>query len=623
WTSDHAISCGRALRSVIPQKRGLWRALTLLREQARLARWVGDRIARATLVGGAPPRVDFVAEQHECAHCGRTLSPHKSKTRLLVTLAGGTVLAREIRRHCSACRPRPVAVSRQLAGLAPPGQRFGYDLIVHVGLARHHRHLQREEIRSDLARQGVLLSTGSVSALCDRFLLALEALHWQRAPALRAAMPHGYPLHIDATCHLGRGGTFLCLAGWVGWVLHAVRITSENADELRPAVERTLDTFGDPLAVMRDLGAAGAKAVAACRQRDIPDLLCHFHFLAAVGHKLLDGHYGMLRNRISRSKVRGRLRTLLRQAHATENVRPDLPALLLWLLEGEGRKHLHFPFSLPHLDFRRRCERFPAQRDLRLPRPRTRVEQRMLRQAAEALADLPRTDPQARLSDRLERTWTVFRRLRSILRLEEDELPRGPRAAAPLPPAAAAARLQAIAADLQRYHEELRQRCKPGSSGARGGFQPERIVLRYPDRYGDGLTGHPVAHDEAGRALAVVDRTNNVLEQFFGAAKQGLRRRVGRAHLGRDLEDQPAQVALTANLRHADYVRILCGTLDQLPQAFAQLDGQPCTGPARLERTNRDAELRRRNRAWAQDAQPTPPRKPAKSSPKSPRTAAF
>ncbi|MDE0127322.1 MAG: hypothetical protein OXN97_22380 [Bryobacterales bacterium] len=79
---------------------------------------------------------------------------------------------------------------------------------------------------------------------------------------------------------------------------------------------------------------------------------------------------------------------------------------------------------------------------------------------------------------------------------------------------------------------------------------------------------------------------------------------MGRAHLGRDLEDQPAQAALTANLRHPDYVRILCGTLEKLPEAFAQLDGQPCTGASRPERKNRNAELRRRNRAWAKDAQP-------------------
>ena len=257
-----------------------------------------------------------------------------------------------------------------------------------VGLARYLHLRQREEIRADLARQGIRLSTGSISALCDRFLTALEALHWERAPALRAAMPHGHPLHIDATCDRGRGGTFLCLAGWTGWVLHAVRIASENAGDLRPAVERTLAAFGDPLAVMRDLGAAGAQAVAACRRRDIPDLLCPFHFLA--------GHSSLLRSRISRSKVRSRLRALLCQARSADKVRPDLPALLLWLLEGEGRKHLPHPFSLPHLAFARRCERFPAQRDLRLPRPRTRVEQRLLRQAAEALADLRRLDPKAR-----------------------------------------------------------------------------------------------------------------------------------------------------------------------------------------------------------------------------------
>jgi len=47
--------------------------------------------------------------------------------------------------------------------------------------------------------------------------------------------------------------------------------------------------------------------------------------------------------------------------------------------------------------------------------------------------------------------------------------------------------------------------------------------------------------DDDGTVIAVVQRTNNVDEHFFGNEKQQLRRRVGRAHLGRDLEDQPAQ----------------------------------------------------------------------------------
>ena len=68
------------------------------------------------------------------------------------------------------------------------------------------------------------------------------------------------------------------------------------------------------------------------------------------------------------------------------------------------------------------------------------------------------------------------------------------------------------------------------------------------------------------RHVAVVARTNNVLEHFFASVEQGLRRHLGRAQLGRAMEDQPAQAAFVANLRDPDYVRIVCGTLDQFPK---------------------------------------------------------
>ena len=127
-------------------------------------------------------------------------------------------------------------------------------------------------------------------------------------------MPHGYTLHLDATCDRGKGGTFLCPPGWNGWLLHAVLVGAENSGEMRPTVGRTLAAFGDPLAVMRDLGPGGTRAIAGRQQHGIPDLLCHFHFLAAVGHKLLDGYYSMLHTQISRSKVGGQLQDLLRKA---------------------------------------------------------------------------------------------------------------------------------------------------------------------------------------------------------------------------------------------------------------------------------------------------------------------
>lgn len=103
--------------------------------------------------------------------------------------------------------------------------------------------------------------------------------------------------------------------------------------------------------------------------------------------------------------------------------------------------------------------------------------------------------------------------------------------------------------------------------------------------------------------MAAVERTNNPPEHFFSQAKRELRRRLGRAQLERDMQDQPAQVALTANLHDPVYVRIACGTLDGLPRAVAELvrSGQATARPA-LDRYARNADLRRRVSQWSQES---------------------
>ena len=89
---------------------------------------------------------------------------YKTLTRELLTLAAGRFVAREFRKRCPACPQPPPAVSQHLAQLAPPGQCYGYDLLVWVGLARYQRRVI------------------------------------QAAPALRSVLARGYALHLDATC---------------------------------------------------------------------------------------------------------------------------------------------------------------------------------------------------------------------------------------------------------------------------------------------------------------------------------------------------------------------------------------------------------------------------------------
>ena len=69
------------------------------------------------------------------------------------------------------------------------------------------------------------------------------------------------------------------------------------------------------------------------------------------------------------------------------------------------------------------------------------------------------------------------------------------------------------------------------------------------------------------------------------------------------MEDRPAQAALAANLPCPDRVRVACGTPDRLPQAFAALDRNALTATTPLQRSNQDAALRKRIRAWAADAE--------------------
>lgn len=535
----------------------------------------------------------------------------KSKKRIVTTIETGTIQAREIRKICSEDLSHSVEPSAILAQMVPDGQRYGYDLIVEVGMARYIRNMQRQEIRSELLREkNIILSTDTISQLNDRFLLYLEALHLNRAPALRAAMGSGYPLHIDATNEYGKGGLFLCMDGLRGWVLHAAKIATENAEELRPVIEKTVSLFGDPVAVMRDLGSAGAKAVNSLRQKGIPDLVCHYHFLGAIGKKLFDDNYSVLRNLLRQSKVRTGLRELLRELRRNctadvydgklghSRMREALPALILWVLEGAGGKDLPYPFCLPHFDFYQRCCNVTKRAECWIPLPRSHVERRALKQLSTIVTKLNTIERFAWVVPRLEKNWTAFCELRDILRLTDAEFPRGDRRKLTnqKPLALEVERLHKIEKKVTAYHEKIHQSVTAAQTEKIKDIStsPETIILKYLDCYRDQLFGHPSLQDIDGKIIAVVDRTNNVAEHFFGDDKQKLRRRVGRANLGRDLEDQPAQAALVSNLNHTDYVKIVCGSLDQLPNAFAELDRAKLKEKFTLQRSNKDAGLKKR-----------------------------
>lgn len=416
--------------------------------------------------------------------------------RTVITHAEGTFLAREVFKACSKDASHPVARSEALAKIVHPRQRFGYDLIVHVGLARYLRYKQREEIRQALFdKRRIELSAGTVSNLCDRFLVYLEVLHLVRSPYLKAAMQeHGYPLHIDATSDHGKGGLFACMDGFRNWVLCAGKIESESEESLIPFIDRTTELFGDPLAVVRDLGPPGQKAVAHLAKRGIPDFVCHYHFLGRVGQRLFDNPYALLRSIIGQSRVRTDLYRLQRDLKqyrkeglkngrfGTGPIREDLRALVHWIIEGDGKKDATYPFSLPHLTFFQRCRNAKQKVDIWVPTPRSQAEYRALSHLAGLMR---RMEKDKRFKDavgRLEKGWQVFSEARDALRLTDAELPRGDkRREKNTTPLQEEQRLKQIEKQVDGYLDGLRRRV--GNENLKKPTTPQGITLKYFNKH--------------------------------------------------------------------------------------------------------------------------------------------
>jgi hypothetical protein len=241
-----------------------------------------------------------------CSVCGKLLCVQKTVQRNGLTLSHGSFVVHETVRVCtSGCRIQGAAVTRHSAVLSqmiPPRSSVGYDVMVYAGIERFLHSRQREEIREALEKEyGVLISSGEISSLSERFLVYLEALHNAAAPTLRAAMEAdgGWPLHIDATGECGRGTLLLAYSGWRKWVLGAWKLSTENGDEMFPRLKETVARFGPPCAIMRDLGRAmkdASERLAKTIDKPIALLACHQHLLRDVGTDMLQKLHDKLRN---------------------------------------------------------------------------------------------------------------------------------------------------------------------------------------------------------------------------------------------------------------------------------------------------------------------------------------
>jgi len=527
-----------------------------------------------------------------CESCGVALRRQRTRSVYPVGLLLGQPRVRSIEKQCPVCRK--IYRAEDYPDVVPRHGNHAFDLIVEAGLASFLRHRQNDEIRQELQdRWGVQLACSTIREQAQSFLDYLAATHQAHVPELREHLQKdgGYVLHVDGTCEAGTGMVFNALAGNQGWTLASCKMATEDTAQIQALLQRCVQWFGLPVALVRDLSPQ-IEAAHQAVMPGVPDLICQYHFLENVGTKLCEKHHSSLLAYLRRLKIRpalGSLRhDLVRHAKQRGSFTPaqieqlltapektaDVDAaqkrwalaylLLCWLEDsGADLQGEYFPFDLPGLALYRRYRTAYGFLVKMMPADPSGQAFRTLQTIARHLAPVAEEQGLVAAAERLEKAESLFNELREVLRLTCDGHHRlSPRSGADQP-----VQCQRRELSLQDWIDQLKQR---QASGDVDRATDVALVLQYLQKYHGKLVGHVRVVDGRPQPI-VVQRTNNLAEHRFARKKQGLRRKLGTKNLARYVEAMRPEEFLVDNLRDPVYLQIVCGgSLENLASSFAQ-----------------------------------------------------
>jgi hypothetical protein len=549
-----------------------------------------------------------------CEACRIRLRRQRTSIHYPVGLSLGQPRVRSIEKQCPACRRiyRP----EEYPEWVPPHGNHAFDLVVEVGLASFLRHRQNGEIQQELeSRWGLRLSCSTIREQGQSFLDYLAATHQAHVPELRERLQKdgGYVLHVDGTCEAGTEMIFTAVAGNRGWTLASCKMATEDTAQIQALLRRCVEWFGPPLALVRDL----SPQIEAAHQQvmpDVPDLICHYHFLENVGAKLCEKHHSRLIACLRRLKIRpalGSLRhDLVRNVKQKGSVTPAQieqlltapaqtahldPAQRRWALAylllcwpedyGADLQGEFFPFDLPSLALYRRYRMLHDWLvETMEATDAAGLSFRTLETIRRHLAPVVQDPELVEVAERLEKAASLFNELRDVLRLSSDgRHPVLHQRVVPDGPVQARQREK----HLQVWMHQLKQRKASESDAHRG--TDLAIVLHYLHKYHRKLVGHVMVLHGCPQPF-VAQRTNNLPEHHFGRKKQGLRRKLGTRNLAQYVQAMRPEEFLVDNLCDPDYLEIVSGgSIENLSSSFAQnwQTGQAIRSSRRAKTTNR------------------------------------
>ena len=522
---------------------------------------------------------------------GDTFRVLKTRQKKVVTLDIGAFWAKET--IVQSPEDKGLYPSEELKALVPHRCTFGYDVIVQVGYALFVHCRSDQEIINQLAERNISISQREVSFLGKKFITYLAIAHRETRQSITRAMASrgGYILHLDGTCEGDSPHLFSGLDGIAELVLDNVKLPSEKADLLIPFLQQIKEQYGDPVALVHDMGKGILAAIEEVFP-DKPDFICHFHFLKDIGKDLLEEDYQRIRNRLKKLKIRTLLRQKAKTLHKTMGVEDTaLQSLKAWISNGQSETSsfhqmphviafamIHwafdisgelngygFPFDLPHLLFYQRLERIHSFietiRDSRL-RHEDKIYNplfRLFRLTKRVMDDPPLTKSVAEIEERVK----VFDNLRKALRIA---LPDGNKG---LNDDGDETNTKMIEEKVKEFRQQIMTDHRSSKNA------PYRKMIHQIDTYWEKLFADPIPVDTPdGRILIQPQRTNNILERFFRDLKRRNRKKSGTASLTKTLKAILSDTPLVKNLENEQYLTSILDGCATLQQRFARIDSK-------------------------------------------------
>lgn len=496
--------------------------------------------------------------------------------------------------------------SKQLRCLTPQRCTYGYDVLVYVGCALFLSNCSEGRIIEELAQRNVSISQREIGFLGRKFIAYLAIAHQQSRQRLKAhmALRGGYILHMDGTCEGDSPHLFTGIDGIANIVLDNIKLPSEKAELIIPFLRQIKRQYGEPIALVHDMGRGILSAVKTVF-KDIPDFICHFHFLRDIGKDLFETDYSKIRTRLTKHKIRGVLR---QKAKALEKIINDDPkavrqllcsldkgqmdpltlqsmpamvayAMIHWTfdtadqLDGYG-----FPFDCPHLIFYQRLKavhgfvsQYHAYGSCRASNNRALLS--LWRPLTKIVEDQQLTRAATHMKEKMDN----FKRLRKALAIA-------------VPGGKKALNDDGLDADIKSIEEKIKK-FREGIMDDEKCWQKHEYkkMIEQIDKYWEKLFADPITvNTPTGQIIIQPQRTNNILERFFRDFKRGSRKKTGVISLNRTLRSILADTPLVKNLENPEYMKILldgCGTLEE---CFAKIDANIVTERMKAEQNGNE-----------------------------------